>query len=105
MKKINKTNFNSWKEYYFEYQCRLAKEYYIPLLKKSNVDLKNKKILDVGCGDGGFISAFTIHSNSLNGIEIKEFDWPENSGVNFIVGDRYNLFIISKVTTLCDLII
>ena len=89
MKKINKDNFNSWKEYYFEYQCRLAKEYYIPLLKKSGVNLKNKKILDVGCGDGGFISAFAKHSTALYGIEIKDFDWPTEirSKVVFLVGD------------------
>ena len=41
MKKINKDNFNSWKEYYWEYQYQLAKKYYIPFLKESNIKLKN----------------------------------------------------------------
>ena len=34
MKKIDKNNFNSWKEYYFEYQRSLAQHYYIPFFKK-----------------------------------------------------------------------
>jgi len=89
MMKINKNNFNSWKEYYWEYQYQLAEKYYIPFLKNSNIKLENKKILDVGCGDGGFISAFTKHSTALYGIEIKDFDWPTEirSKVVFIVGD------------------
>lgn len=87
MKKINKNKFNSWKEYYFEYQYQLAKKYYIPFLKKTNIELKNKKILDVGCGNGGFISAFNEYTRYLTGIEIKKFDWSKDNDVNFIVGD------------------
>ena len=89
MKKINKENYNSWKEYYFEYQYQLAKQYYIPLLKKLNIDLKNKKIVDIGCGNGGFISAFSEYSTELYGIEIKEFDWPPEirDKIIFLTGD------------------
>ena len=89
MKKINKNNFNSWKDYYFHYQYELAKEYYIPLLKKININLKNQKIVDIGCGNGGFISAFLKHSNDLYGIEIKEFDWSSEikNKIVFLTGD------------------
>ena len=62
MKKINKNKFNSWKDYYFHYQYSLAEQFYIPLLKKINIKLKDKKIIDIGCGNGGFISAFLKHS-------------------------------------------
>ena len=54
---------------------KLAEKYYIPLLSKWKIDLKDKKILDIGCGDGGFISAFSNHSPYLNGVEIKDFKW------------------------------
>ena len=87
MKKINKNKFDSWKEYYWEYQYQLAKKYYIPFLKESHVELENKKILDIGCGNGGFIYAFNKHSEHLTGIEIKEFDWPNDNKVNFIIGN------------------
>ena len=89
MKKINKKKFDTWKDYYFNYQYELAEQFYIPLLKKVNIKLKDKKILDVGCGDGGFISAFSKHSTELYGIEIKEFDWPieVKNKVTFLKGD------------------
>ena len=89
MKKINKNKFKSWQDYYFNYQLKLAEEYYIPLLKKININLKNEKILDIGCGNGGFISAFTKYSTKLYGIEIKDFDWPEEirNKVKFLTGD------------------
>jgi len=89
MKKLNKENYNSWREYYFKYQFKLAEQYYIPLLKKLNIDLKNKKIIDIGCGNGGFISAFTKYSTELYGIEIKEFDWPTDirNKVVFLTGN------------------
>jgi len=89
MKKINKHKFKSWKDYYFNYQYNLAEQFYIPLLKKNNVQLKDKKILDIGCGNGGFISAFLKYSNNLYGIEIKEFDWPSEikNKIVFLTGD------------------
>ena len=89
MKKINKNNFNSWKKYYFEYQFKLAEQYYIPLLKKLKINLNNKKIVDVGCGNGGFISAFSKYSTNLYGIEIKDFDWDVEikNKVLFLTGD------------------
>ena len=89
MQKINQTSFDSWKEYYFEYQYKLAEQYYIPLLKKINIELENQKIFDVGCGNGGFISAFSDYSTNLYAIEIKEFDWDKKTKdrVNFLIGD------------------
>ena len=89
MKKINKNKFKSWKDYYFNYQYELAKQFYIPLLKKREIPLKDQKIIDIGCGNGGFISAFYKHSNNLYGIEIKEFDWPSEikGKIIFLIGD------------------
>ena len=79
MKKVNKNKFKSWKDYYFNYQYELAEQFYIPLLNKRQILLKNQKIIDIGCGNGGFISAFYKYSNNLYGIEIKEFDWSEEA--------------------------
>ena len=89
MKKINKNKFKSWKDYYFNYQYELAEQFYIPLLNKRQILLKDQKIIDIGCGNGGFISAFYKYSNNLYGIEIKEFDWPSEikGKVIFLIGD------------------
>ena len=109
MKKINKNKFNSWKDYYFHYQHSLAEQFYIPLLKKINIKLKDKKIIDIGCGNGGFISAFLKHSNNLYGIEIKEFDWPSEvkSKIVFLTGDLTEMtdYKVAIVGQPADLII
>ena len=68
----------AWKKYYFNYQKTLAEKYYIPLLKSLNKPIANKKALDVGCGDGGFITAFANEGAIATGVEIKDFNWPEN---------------------------
>ena len=78
---------NNWKEYYFNYQKTLADKYYIPLLRKLKIKIKDKETLDVGCGDGGFISAFSESGTISTGVEIKNFNWPQDSNVKYIIGD------------------
>ena len=57
--KITKSDFPNWKSYYLNYQKLLAQSFYIPLLASKKINIKaESKILDVGCGDGGFLSAF-----------------------------------------------
>ena len=77
----------TWKEYYFNYQLILANNFYIPLLQRLDININGKKTLDVGCGDGGFITAFSNSGAMSTGIEVKDFKWDEDSKVNFIVAD------------------
>ena len=79
MQKLNKNNFDSWKDYYFEYQKTLASSYYIPFLINNNVELKDKNILEIGCGNGGFISAFGEFSDNCVGFDLKDLDWKKNN--------------------------
>ena len=80
-------NKDKWKKYYFNYQKNLASKYYIPLIEKLNIKINGKKILDVGCGDGGFITAFSEKNAITTGIEIKDFNWDPKSKVKFVVGN------------------
>jgi SAM-dependent methyltransferase len=48
----------SWDQYYRRYQYVLAHRYLIPLLIQWGVDLDGKRLLEVGCGDGGCGAAF-----------------------------------------------
>ena len=83
-------NKKEWKKYYFDYQKNLASKFYIPLLEQLNIKISNKNVLDVGCGDGGFITAFSEKNANATGIEIKDFEWDQNSKVKFMVGNIIN---------------
>ena len=76
--KINKNKFKDWKSYYLHYQETLASNYYIPFLKNNNIELENKKILEIGCGNGGFIKAFSKYSPNCTGFDIKNLDWNDD---------------------------
>ena len=111
MKNIKLSDFDSWEDYYWEYQNLLPKKYYIPYLKNQKVPL-NGDILDVGCGNGGFINAIrSAASNSnhmIKGIDIKAFRSWGSSNTNYNVHNileddnkdyqkKYDLIILRDV--------
>ena len=104
MKKLDKNNFNSWKEYYFKYQRTLAECYYIPFFQKNKVELKNKNILEIGCGNGGFISAFGELSDNCVGFDLKDLKW-ENTNVKYHKLDVFDDELINKFDSKFDIII
>lgn len=104
MKKLDKNNFNSWKEYYFKYQRTLAECYYIPFFQKNKVELKNKNILEIGCGNGGFISAFGEFSDNCVGFDLKNLKW-ENTNVKYHKLDVFDDELINKFDSKFDIII
>lgn len=87
MSKLELKDFADWGEYYWTYQYELAKRYYIPLLDKWGFSIRGKRILDVGCGNGGFIAAMADAGAICTGVEIKPFQWPAYSGVTYRVQD------------------
>ena len=100
LQKIYQKDFLTWDDYYFQYQKNLAREYYIPLLKNWGVDINGKRVLDIGCGSGGFITAFSEYNCSCTGIEINNFNWKIEDAVDFLVGDitdsSFNKYISKK---------
>jgi len=48
-----------WETYYRRYQRTLARKYLIPIFSRWGVDLKGKKLLEVGCGNGGCAAEFS----------------------------------------------
>ena len=102
---IHQNNFLDWKTYYWTYQHILAEEYYIPRLLSWGVEIEKKKILDIGCGDGGFTSAFGKAGGLCTGVEIREFDWKPSYNVNYIVQDIYKDTAIENIGDDYDLIL
>ena len=76
--KIDKSKFKDWKSYYLSYQETLASNYYIPYLNDNNIEINNKKILEIGCGNGGFIKAFSKYSPNCTGFDIKNLNWDDD---------------------------
>jgi 2-polyprenyl-3-methyl-5-hydroxy-6-metoxy-1,4-benzoquinol methylase len=94
MRHIKKEDYNTWQSYYWTYQKILAEDYYIPyLLENSSAlkfKLKNFSVIDIGCGNGGFIDAFqTINEKSseslIKGIELKKFSSWSNTETDYSV--------------------
>ena len=54
---LKRSDFNSQEEFYWTYQYKLAEYYYIPLLKGSGFHMEGKRVIDIGCGLGGFTAA------------------------------------------------
>ncbi len=85
--KISHTDFPNWDAYYRRYQYLLAEQYYLPLLESWGVHPQGKNILDVGCGDGGFITAFARQGAECTAVEIREFPWQPEENLKFVVAD------------------
>ena len=68
-------SYATWKEYYWTYQNKLAELHYIPLFAKWGVSLAGKRVLDVGCGDGGFTAALAEAGADCTGVEVRDFGW------------------------------
>ena len=104
--KINPSDFPNWKSYYFNYQKLLAQSFYIPLLIKNKIFINDEtKVLDIGCGDAGFLSAFSDHSNNCDGVEIRDFGWAENENPKIIVGDITSIKIKESLSVKYDVLI
>ena len=104
MKKLDKSQFNSWKDYYYQYQHSLASDYYIPFLKDNNVDINGKDILEIGCGNGGFIGAFSQYSDKCVGFDLKDLDW-KNEKVKYYNLNVFDENLTEKIESKFDLII
>jgi SAM-dependent methyltransferase len=62
----------SWDEYYRRYQVILARDYLIPRLRKWEVELKGKRLLEVGSGDGGCAAEFYNAGCQVTSMDIDE---------------------------------
>ncbi len=59
---------------YFEYESMLAKGIVLPFIERNGISLQKKRVLDVGCGEGGILKSLAEHFE-LEGMGI---DYDEN---------------------------
>ena len=72
-RKLNLSDFPSWADYYWTYQYNLARDFYLPRLAAWGINPEGLKVLDIGCGDGGFTAALADWGADCTGVEIKSF--------------------------------
>ncbi|MCH7774237.1 MAG: class I SAM-dependent methyltransferase [Bacteroidetes bacterium] len=109
---VKKADFDSWAEYYWTFQFRLAEKYLIPYLKNYIPSFDGLKILDVGCGEGGTAAAFARLGAECYGTDIdehrlkKSIEIAENKGIHFELLDVYDINSSDTISnTKFDLII
>ena len=103
-------SYPSWKEYYWTYQSKLAELHYIPLFASWGISLEGKKVLDVGCGDGGFTAALADAGAICTGVEVRDFGWEHTHAnlrflqqdiladeAQLVLGDDYDIIILRDV--------
>lgn len=94
-------------QYYWTYQYCLTKFYLSPLLESWGFVFTGKKILDVGCGNGGIACALIDQGARCVGIDITDLKKP-NIGkrpFKFIQGDINEISTLAKLDTKFDLIL
>jgi 2-polyprenyl-3-methyl-5-hydroxy-6-metoxy-1,4-benzoquinol methylase len=66
-------DFHRDSTHYWQMQYRCAQEYVIPFLENEcQITLRGKKVLEIGCGEGGVIAAFYDHGCAAVGMDIAE---------------------------------
>src|SRR3989344_1642066 len=66
-----------------DYQANLV----IKFLKSRNISLKGKKILDIGCGRGGYSRQFAIEGAKVTALDITREYFQNIENVSFSLGD------------------
>jgi len=73
--------------------CKTAVKSYIG---KYAQNVKDAKILDVGCGDGEYSSLFCRNKNEVIGLDLKNMVKPEYKGFKFVKGNAEDLSFPSE---------
>lgn len=96
-------------EKHFYEQKEFTERYLLPYLKKQIEDFEKKKILEIGCAEGGLLEVMKINGNYSIGIELSAeraaIAKKKNSKLNVIVGDITDPELTKKLKEKFDLII
>lgn len=107
--------FHKDKERYFNMQYKTCKAYIIPFIEIDSYDPDRSYVLEIGCGEGGVLKAFTEIGYKCTGIELNEkrvelarkfmADDLINQRIEIIESDIYNIDPDNSFTHKFDIII
>lgn len=83
-------NRNKSKSNYVKFEEKQA-ELILGSLERKGIMLRNKKILDLGCGEGGYSKEFIKRSKDVIALDINEDNFQLGKEVKFVKGDARNL--------------
>lgn len=108
-------DFHLDKKVYFDMQYQNAKEYIVPFINKNKKIEKGMHVLEIGCGEGGVMKAFTEIGCNCLGIELVEsrIEWGkkfmheelQNGFINFISRDIYQIDTTKDIGYKFDIIV
>ncbi len=107
---LKRSDYGSREEYYWTYQYKMAEHYYIPFLSEIGFHLKAKKVLDIGCGLGGFTASLADEGAAqCVGIEIdSDMRRPskhERPNLTYMIKDITDSDAVEAVGTNYDFIV
>lgn len=83
--------------------------YLIPYFENLIPDLAEKKILEIGCAEGGFLDVFDEYGYNVSGIELSpnraQIAKKNNPNLKIIVGDITDENIVNQIDSSFDLIV
>lgn len=96
-------------EKHFYEQKQYTKEYLLPYFQKYLLDFHKKKILEVGCAEGGLLESLQSIGMDVYGIELSperaEIAKQKDNSLKVLVGDITDPNLTSKLNDKFDLII
>lgn len=96
-------------EKHFYEQQKFTHAYLLPYLKENIVDFEQKKILEIGCGEAGFLDVMTGMGLEATGLELEtsrvEIAREKNPRLQILVGDITSEQDVARIMQTFDLII
>lgn len=96
-------------EKHFYEQKQYTNDYLLPYFQKLIPDFHKKKILEVGCAEGGLLDSLQLIGMDVSGIELSpdraEMAKQKNSSLKVFIGDITDSELPSKINEKFDMII
>jgi SAM-dependent methyltransferase len=77
----------------------------MPFMEEHGVTLAGKRLLDIGCGDGGCTTAFAEKAERCLGIDIGDFPWAPGPNIEFRKADILDESVAGSIEGRFDIVV